>query len=206
MQELRSTDILDKEIQSDARKKAEKILRKADSDCENLLASVDENIQKAKAEKESFYANKLADFEKDQKAFFPLEKKRFEVSFVNDQILKNIDAYIGKLSAEKKLGLVCKNYDFKSDKKVNAFVYGFDIGDAKKFLESKLGKKLLSCRQTQFGKIIIEDDCGLKTPEGIILEAEDKSFRVSLTMSEILSHILDENREELFDTLFGGHL
>ena len=31
MEELRSTDILDKEIQDDARKKAEKILKNADA-------------------------------------------------------------------------------------------------------------------------------------------------------------------------------
>ena len=39
MQELRSTDILDKEIQADARKKAERMLEKADRDCQQLLAS-----------------------------------------------------------------------------------------------------------------------------------------------------------------------
>ena len=37
MQELRSTDILDKEIQADARKKAERMLAKADLDCEKLI-------------------------------------------------------------------------------------------------------------------------------------------------------------------------
>ena len=51
MQELRSTDILDKEIQADARKKAERMLQKADSDCQALLESVNEDIQKAADEK-----------------------------------------------------------------------------------------------------------------------------------------------------------
>ena len=36
MQELRSTEILDKEIQTDARKKADKLLKKADADCEAM--------------------------------------------------------------------------------------------------------------------------------------------------------------------------
>ena len=36
MQELRSTDILDKEIQADARKKADRILRQAEVDCEKI--------------------------------------------------------------------------------------------------------------------------------------------------------------------------
>ena len=40
MQELRSTDILDKEIEADARRKAEAILKRADKECEEILASV----------------------------------------------------------------------------------------------------------------------------------------------------------------------
>ena len=46
MQELRSTDILDKEIQADARKKAERMLQKADAECANLLESVGQDIEK----------------------------------------------------------------------------------------------------------------------------------------------------------------
>ena len=51
MQELRSTDILDKEIQADARKKAERMLAKTDSECEKLIASVESDIEKAAEEK-----------------------------------------------------------------------------------------------------------------------------------------------------------
>ena len=46
MQELRSTDILDKEIQADARKKAERMLQKTDRECEQLLASVENDLEK----------------------------------------------------------------------------------------------------------------------------------------------------------------
>ena len=52
MQELRSTDILDKEILSDSRRKAEKILKNSDSECKELLDSLDSEIQKAKLEKQ----------------------------------------------------------------------------------------------------------------------------------------------------------
>ena len=40
MEELRSTEVLDKEIETDARKKAERILAKADSDGKALVADV----------------------------------------------------------------------------------------------------------------------------------------------------------------------
>ncbi len=65
MQELRSTDILDKEIQADARKKAERMLQKADRDCQQLISSVEADIEKAAAEKKDFFARKLDAFEID---------------------------------------------------------------------------------------------------------------------------------------------
>ena len=59
MEEFRSTEILDKEIQADARKKAEKILAKADVDCALLLEEVSGRIEKAKKELEDKYSLKI---------------------------------------------------------------------------------------------------------------------------------------------------
>ena len=207
MQELRSTDILDKEIQSDARKKAEKILKKADSNCSEILASVDENIEKTKEEKKLSYSEKLSAFEKDQKASIPLQKECFEVSFIQNEISKGINKYLSSLSEEKRLEIAGKGFDFSNlDKKVVAWVYGFNLERAKNFLSKKLGKNLLECKETIFRKIALEDSCGLENPQGIILEAEDKTFRFRLTLSQAVGKILDENRAELSDALFGGQI
>ena len=48
MEELRSAEILDKEIQDDARKKAEKILRNADSQCDQIMAQVESRLEEVK--------------------------------------------------------------------------------------------------------------------------------------------------------------
>lgn len=206
MQELRSTDILDKEIQSDARKKAEKILKKADSDCAELLASVNVNINNAKAEKEEFFNKKLEAYEKDQKASIPLEKQRFEVSFIQSAILSKINKYISGLSEDRCIEVAAKTFDFNTDKKLNAYVYGFKLDDAKKFLSKKLGKNLLDCQETIFRKMALEEEYGLEMPKGIILESDDKTFRCRLTLSEVIGQLLDKNRAELSEALFGGNL
>ena len=202
MQELRSTDILDKEIQTDARKRAEKILKKADSDVSNILASVDENVEKAKTDKVAFFQQKLDAFEKDQQASIPLEKERFEVSFIQGQLSEKINKYLESIPEEKRMDLVCKFFTFKLEKNVNAYVYGFDLAKGKDYLSKKLGSKMLSCEKTDFGRILVEDDCGLNKQEGFILEAEDKSFRCRLTISQVVSSILDEDRKELYEALF----
>ncbi len=206
MQELRSTDILDKEIQADARKKAERMLAKADLDCEKLLASVDSDIEKAKQEKEEFFAHKLEAFEKDRMAVVPLEKERFKVSFIQNAVIQNINKYLEGLSEEKRLALVARDFNFKTDLKLNAFVYGFSLSGAKKFLSEKLGSKLASVSETKFGAEALEDEIGLEKPQGIILESEDKNFRCRLTLSEVIAKLLDTKRSELSATLFGGQI
>ena len=206
MQELRSTDILDKEIQADARKKAERMLAKADLDCEKLLASVDSDIEKAKQEKEEFFAHKLEAFEKDRMAVVPLEKERFKVSFIQNAVIQNINKYLEGLSEEKRLALVARYFNFETELKLNAFVYGFSLSSAKKFLSEKLGSKLASVSETKFGAEALEDEIGLEKPQGIILESEDKKFRCRLTLSEVIAKLLDTKRSELSATLFGGEL
>ena len=206
MQELRSTDILDKEIQSDARKKAERMLQKADSDCEKLLASVETDIEKAADEKRQFFAGKLEAFETDRKAVVPLEKERFKVSFIQKAVIQNINKYLEELSEEKRLELVCRSFDFKTEFSLNAFVYGFSVEEARKFLFEKLGTKLLSCKETKFGGEALEDELGLAKPQGVILESEDKNFRCRLTLNEVIEKLLDTNRAELCEALFGGEI
>jgi len=206
MQELRSTDILDKEIQADARKKAERMLAKTDSECEKLIASVESDIEKAAEEKQLFFAHKLEAFEKDRMAVVPLEKERFKVSFIQNAVIQNINKYLEALPEEKKLDLVAHDFDFKTERSLNAFVYGFSLSDAKKFLSDKMGSKLLSVKETKFGAVILEEDIGLAKPEGIILESEDKNFRCRLTLNEVIEKLLDTNRADLSATLFGGDL
>lgn len=208
MEEFRSTEILDKEIQADARKKAEKILAKADVDCALLLEEVSGRIEKAKKELEDKYALKIAAFEKDQSATLPLEKERFLVSFIQSSIEKAINAYLAKLSDEEKIDLVIKKSvkieDVLKSKKLNALYYGFQESLVKKTVGKKFN--LISVKETEFNKMIIENDLGITDRKGIILESEDKAIRVRMTLSEVISQIQDKYRAELYSALFGERL
>ena len=213
MQELRSTDILDKEILSESRKKAEKILKSADADCKELLDSLDSEIQKARAEKQKFYDEKLELFEKNKKVSIPLEKQRFKITFIENAVLQNINEYLKSVDDDKKIKMLVSRLQdcdilqkSTGGQKLTAFIYGFEESEVKAQLSKKIGKLLDKCEKTEFGKVTYEKDFGFEKPQGIILETEDKTFRVRLTFSQVLEQILDKNREELTSTLFGGDL
>ena len=106
MQELRSTDILDKEILSDSRRKAEKILKNSDLECKELLDSLDSEIQKAKLEKQEIYNRKIELFEKNKKVSIPLEKQRFKITFIENTLLQNINEYLKSVDDSKKITML----------------------------------------------------------------------------------------------------
>ncbi|MBQ0052406.1 MAG: hypothetical protein KBT11_10155 [Treponema sp.] len=210
MEELRTTEILDKEIEADARKKAEKILAKAEEECARVLAEVSDRVNEASRQKEEYYKEKLAHFEKNVEAALPLEKERFLISFYADSVSKAFNAYLKELGEEKRLGLISKRIEKISqvllEKKINASVFGFEKSAAEKMLKSSAVKNLASVADTSFEKSGEEACDGNDFHEGIILEAEDKSFRVRLTVDQLVREIKDQYSNELATTLFGGRL
>ncbi len=210
MEELRSTEILDKEIEADARRKAERILAKADDECKAILEGVDERVKNASQQKEAFYAAKYNQIEKNLEASFPLEKERFLVSFYAESVSKAFNGYFEKIGEQKRLELIEKKLvslkELISDKKLNSFVFGFSLSNAKKILEKNIKKNLLSVEEISFENSGEEEAFGNKFHEGIILITEDKNIKIRLTLDEIVREILDEHNEELTLALFGGRL
>lgn len=208
MEELRSTEILDKEIQNDARKKAQKILEKADADCQFLLQNVKTRLDSAEAERKQKNIEKINIHQKNLNAALPLEKERFLVSYVQNAIEKACDNYLTSLSLSQKIDLLknqLKKYVEKLvDKKITAYFYGLSEQDVKKVIDNKVN--VVRYEQISFGKLIVENDCGLSDKFGIILEDEDLLIRVRLTISELVSQIQEKYRWELYNSLFDGRL
>lgn len=208
MEELRSAEILDKEIQDDARKKAEKILRNADSQCDQILAQVESRLEEAKKEKEIYFNQKADQVKKDLDSSMPLEKSRFLVSYISSSIAKGINEYLKTLSSEKRFELAVSLLDqfsnLVSDRTFDAAVYGFDPAYVKSTLSSKV--KINSCSSVEFAKSGSEAVDGIEIHEGVILLSEDKSVKIRLTLEEVITELIDKYRNELAVTLFGGRL
>ncbi|MDD5812155.1 MAG: V-type ATP synthase subunit E [Treponema sp.] len=208
MEELRSAEILDKEIQDDARKKAEKILRNADSQCDQIMAQVESRLEEAKKEKEIYFNQKAEQVKKDLDSSMPLEKSRFLVSYISSSIAKGINEYLKTLSSEKRfelaVSLLNQFSNLVSDRTFDAAVYGFDPAYVKSTLSSKV--KINSCSSVEFAKSGSEAVDGIEIHEGVILLSEDKSVKIRLTLEEVITELIDKYRKELAVTLFGGRL
>lgn len=200
MEELRSTDILDKEIQNDARKKAQAVLEQGKKKAGEILGKVQERLDAAKIQKEKFYGEKFAKIQKDSDASLPLEKERFLVSFIGSSIDQAIGAYLKSLSSSQRIQLVAKLLDGKESlcagKKFAAKIYGFEKKEAQEAVEKKLGSKLISCETIQNEQM----------PDGIVLDSEDRSVKIRLTIDEIIGAAKDKHYQEMCAALFGGRL
>ncbi|MCI6798821.1 MAG: V-type ATP synthase subunit E family protein [Spirochaetia bacterium] len=210
MEELRSTDILDKEIQDDARKKAEKILKNADAQGQQILADVETRLESAKKDRESYYSQKAAQFKKDLDSSLPLEKSRFLVSYISSSVASAINDYLKTISQEKRIQLVLtmlNRFESLTDgKSFEAAVYGFNLDLAKNELNKNNKLHISSFLATEFAKTGEVAVDGIEIHEGIILVSDDKVVKIRLTLEELFSELIDKYRNELAVTLFGGRL
>lgn len=207
MEELRSTEILDKEIVADAQKKAERIAAKAEEECKKIAASVEARVQEEISKTKDNLNLKLKNFERDLNASVPLEKSRFYVSYVQDSIVENINEYLASVPEDKITSLLinrCKKVDF-SNFKLKAYVYGLDEKKTEKALKEVLGASLGSTEKTEFNKIIFEESV-LKENKGIILISDNGEVKCRFTLSQVVEEILDKKRAELSESLFGKTL
>ena len=210
MEELRSTEVLDKEIREDARKKAEKILARAKESVEQELKNVGQRISEAEAEARKASAARVAAFEKNNIASLPLEKQRYVVSFVRSQIIKAVNEWLAECGDAKRLeiisGMIRKAEPVLTDvKKIDALVTGMRVPDAERIL-SALGKSLSSVSEADEDKFADEHVPGLLHHEGIVLSCDDGKIICRLTLDEKIREVLDSHSEELALALFKGRI
>lgn len=210
MEELRSTEILEKEIQDESRKEAEKILEAAEREAEKILSEVESRLESAKTEREKFYAEKVAKCERDLRASVPLECMRFLVSFISQGVDEALNEYFKKLSQEERLEIslkpILRNKEFFLNKKFRAKIYGFDLDLARNSLEKSFKENLLSCEKIDFAHSGENAQSGIEFHEGVILESEDKGIKCRLTLEEAVSELKDKHYGELAEKLFGNEL
>lgn len=207
MEELRSTDVLDREIRADSEKKAEKILARAEENAKAILSEVQERLVKAKNDIDAASRKRLDVLEKNLDASLPLEKQRYLVSFINDSVVEAMKNYLEKLDSSKKEqiieNLVKKAREITGDAKVSALACGsLSKTSAEKILKNVYGQSCIGVEvKTKSG-----NEVESLFDYGVIVSTEDKRITCRLTLEEKTNEILSQKREQLALALFGGRL
>ena len=210
MEELRSTEILDKEILEDARKKAERVLAKSEKDAQKIIDGVSTRVEAIRKEKADVYEKKYTHFREDLEAVLPLKKQRFLVSFEEEAVSKAICSYIDSLKNENQIALVkillLRYKNVINAKKVHVTVRGFEVPEMEELVNSVLGAgAVLSCK-----KMTIAEEKALSAElgntKGAIIKTDDRSIVCRAVIGELINEISDKFSYELASTLFGGRL
>lgn len=106
MEELQSTEILDREILEDARRKAQRILKTADETAASAAASWEKKTGKALARIRKAYGQRLEQSREEIMARLPLDKRRSRLETVEGFLKKAAGDYLRSLSPERIQGLL----------------------------------------------------------------------------------------------------
>ncbi len=211
MEELRSTEILDREIEADAQKKAAKIVANAVAEADAIRNGVADRVKASIDEKTAAYEAKISLKEKEAQAYIPLEKERFLVVFYDNQVNKAVNNYFIKNGDKKILSLLeskLKQCTFALENKAVSIKYFGGLNEKQVLTLVKNGFKgtVKDCSEIAFEKSGEEPLKGNEIHQGIIIESDDNTVKIRLTMDEIIRELKDKYSEELATTLFSGVL
>jgi len=203
MEELQSTEILEREILEDARKKAMRILKTADdtirvktAEWEKKTASTIDGLEKKNSEQKELATGKIM-------ARLPVDKLRAKVEKIESLLQSAVETWYKSLGRQKALDLlskelskrltICEEISASAKKKV--YYSGLDRKEAETVLKNVKG---LASNEWQGN--IAEIPCDHNYPS-VTLETEN--VRVIASIRKIIDFYLQEKREELVEALVG---
>ena len=213
MKELRSTEILDREIEEDARKKAERILKNADEEAQKIAAAVEGRVKEPLEARRAGLEADYSRFVRDQEAILPLDHIRYLASFEDSAITKALDAYLRSLPPEKKEAILAEQLvayrSLLEGQQVTAECFGFDEKAAVELVEKNSGARVSTCTVLEGENVsahLPPSREGITARAGIVVETLDKGMRCRATLDEKVESIMETCNYELAETLFGGRL
>ena len=203
MEELRSTEILDREIQEDARRKAERILKACEEECSRIHDDVAVRIEQAQKKKKSEYDARLVSYKCDIESTIPLEKQRRLVSFIDSAVQESLDRWFREIGEDRRLHIISELLEsyrsILNGKKIQVYYAGYPIAKVTKLVSRIFGKDtIVSISESKAGFAVFSD--------GIYIESDDKSIVCRATIDEIRRNLLAAKRQELAEALMGGRL
>lgn len=200
MEEIASTDALEKEILEDARKKGEKILRDGDAEAARIRSEFAERGASTLSALSEDFRSRTERYEGENLARLPLERGRLKATYIDRLLRSAMDRYLDALPPDRVGGLVggllSRAADLVGDSGVTVGYKGMDEESAKKLVSANLPR----ARALSFSR---DEDL---PATGLRVTCKDGALTVRATMDLVGERLLDEHRGELARTLCGEAL
>lgn len=214
MEVLRATEILENEINENAKKKAACILAEAESECKKIAENIDNRIAAMEKEEEFFLQKQLTAIKMGMEAAISLNKVRFLAEYTNKTVISAIHDYLNALDEKKQLQLIQRQLErfapVLEGKKLAVEILGFGEKAVEPVLAGVFGKGAIASCQLVDSKLAMGSDVwnqgGLGVSKGILVRTEDSSVRCHVTFDDIVRQLLEHHGSELASTLFCGGL
>jgi vacuolar-type H+-ATPase subunit E/Vma4 len=108
MEELQSTEVLDREILEDARRKAQRILKTADEEAAASGTVWEKKTEKALAELNRRFEERLESGRVEIMAHLPLDRRRLALERIDRLLHEAANSYLEGLDREKLLGILAR--------------------------------------------------------------------------------------------------
>jgi len=199
MEELQSTEILDREILEDARKKAHRILKTAEDTIKAKSQDWEKNLNTALSELEAKYTQQGKFANDEIMASLPIDKRRTKAKKIEELLYSAVKTWYTTLSRERILNLLKKELAKRivEGEKVAALgdvrvqIYQIKREEAKAILQEVLPGK--TC--------VIEEIHSTSAFPEIILETPE--VRIYASIGKTVGFYLGEKRAELIEALLG---
>ena len=199
MEELRSTDVLAREILEDARKKAFKILKTAEEAYETQAREMENKTMEAVNSMRKSYAEKTIHNKNETFARLPLDKRRLRSQAADNCLTAAMDDFLGSLPRKALLAILereLKDHLGECSEELalhraEILYSGLELSEIKKFPGILSAEENISFR---------EDPDSHKFPWLVI---NTPTARISVSVENAASALLKNKRAELAAALLG---
>ncbi|GHV87290.1 hypothetical protein AGMMS50255_5860 [Spirochaetia bacterium] len=201
MEELQSTEVLDREILEDARKKAYRILKTADDTVKSNAAAWDKKTRDAVAELKQRYAERGKRVGEEIMARLPLDKRRTESEKIEALLRGAVASWYAGLGRDRVLSILEKELRKRLDDCPEFDPANFQVVFHN--LEAKEGEALLKkvLPQGKWDSDAAPADGANKYPEIVI---DSKTVKITSSIQMVTGTLLGDYRSELTEALIGS--
>jgi V/A-type H+-transporting ATPase subunit E len=197
MEELQSTEVLEREILEDSRKKALRILKTAEGAIQAKNTEWEKRTSSLINELEEKYSEEIKLTTEKLMARLPIDKLRSRIEKIETLLHSSVENWYHSLSKEQVLDLLktelldrlALNEEFTASAKKLVFYHGLDLKDVKTVLN------------TITGDFTVKEAASVSLYPSIILETEN--VRIIASIENIIDYYLLEKREELIEAMLG---